>query len=781
MKITKTVYTWSSIFCFAVGVANAQENVGIADAPAKTISEESLQKNNKAVDAVEEVTVTGEKTSRLLSEVGESMSIIDSQQIRRSAVTSVGELFRDIPGLDILDTGVLAGQKRIMIRGESGSRVLVLVDGHKISEQKSMDGAALLTSMNSIERIEVIKGPSSVLYGSEGMGGVINVITRKEGDEPLQFEASTAYNTNTHGWDNYLSLFGGGEDLAGFGYRLSFSHSDHGNQHGPNKEELTHTNFNNHEGSAYLVYDLGLVSDTDIKISASASRYRSETNAFLWRDEIAPTPPVGWQNWEEEQSDRWFSLYLFWEFRDMRLPQWDRDKDALMFEWDNISNTLQKIKIEAFQQTTFKHFIAEPFIAPAGWWPHDPDWFGRFSHSFIHFISDTKNDQGSDNISMETNWTFGDHQLIAGAIHMKNDLESVNKTSYQPGALVSIDNYGIRTEWVNANRETQDIYLQDKWHITKHWLLRLGVRYSDITSEQTLYRQVHEHLTDPIILRDFGLDTAKPTNIVDKPADSSSEQFTNYSFSIINQATENLELRFHYGTSHTLPTLGQLFIWSNPSGRLTKPNPDLIPEEAENFEIGARFNNRRWGMDLALYTTQANDYIYNVELTNLEQRLEEASNQYRNINKAKTHGVELSLDYTFLPSRINPYISGDFIRREFIRDNGVSTYDTGLPEVSGRFGVRYEHNFGSGNLFWSDLYGRASQKSKKADRDGHVEVVDGWQTANISFGLTSFYGESVMELIININNVFDEEYYSDHSSAMISPGRHLAIKLNLSF
>lgn len=777
--MTKNTLVLSVVCCFSVFSVNAQEGVEIK-AKQNQVPQEEADEN---INAIQDITVTAPSESRQLEEVPMSMSIIDSQQIKRAAVTSVGELFRDIPGLDILDTGVLAGQKRIMIRGESGSRVLVLVDGQKISEQKSMDGAALLMSMNSIERIEVIKGPSSVLYGAEGMGGIINVITRKEGEEVFQLEASSAFNTNTNGWDNYLSAFGGGEELAGFGYRFSLSHSDHGNQHGPDREELKHTEFNNGEGSALLVYDLGVVSDTDIKISATANRYRSETNAFLYQDTISPTPPDGWQLWEAEHADRWFSLYLFWEFKDMQLPQWDRDKDALLFEWENISDTLEKVKIETFRQTTTKHFIAEPFIAPAGWWPHDPEWYNHATNRFayIHFISDTKNDQQSDNISMETNWRFGNHELVLGGLHMKDGLEAVAQTTYQPGALVSVDNYGIKTEWVNSQRITQDIYLQDKWAISQRWLMTMGARYSDIDSELTSYKQVHEHLTDPVILANFGLDTSAPTETIIKPPQSSNESYTNYSFGLINHVSRDLDLRFHYGTSHTLPTLSQLFIWSNPSGRLTKPNPDLKPESAESYEIGARFNNKRWNIDLALYTTIADDYIYNVELSNVEQRLEEASNQWQNINKAETQGVELLLDYNYIPWGLTPYISGDFIQRKFTFDNGFSTYDTGLPEVNGRFGVRYEYGFGGASLFWADIYGRASQQSKKADRDGHVRYVDGWETANLSMGLDWFSGASEIELIINVNNIFDERYFSQHDSVMISPGRHLAVKLNMSF
>jgi hemoglobin/transferrin/lactoferrin receptor protein len=61
------------------------------------------------------------------------------------------------------------------------ARVLILIDGQKISEQKSMDALHADRSGSLVERIEVIKGPASVLYGSEAIGGVVNIITKKGG------------------------------------------------------------------------------------------------------------------------------------------------------------------------------------------------------------------------------------------------------------------------------------------------------------------------------------------------------------------------------------------------------------------------------------------------------------------------------------------------------------------------------------------------------------------------------------------------------------------------
>lgn len=176
-----------------------------------------------------------------------SVSVMTSEDIKRSPARTIGELLQDIPGVEINNSGG-QGFKRISIRGESPNRVLILIDGQKLVENKSMDGTPLLIDPSNVERVEVIKGPASVLYGSEAIGGVVNIITKKGGDKPIQGEASVAYNGASNGFAESLSAFGG---MNGFKYRVSGSYSDQGNLRTPDGE-APNTSFRQKEGSAFL-------------------------------------------------------------------------------------------------------------------------------------------------------------------------------------------------------------------------------------------------------------------------------------------------------------------------------------------------------------------------------------------------------------------------------------------------------------------------------------------------------------------------------------------------
>ncbi|ELV72396.1 tonB-dependent Receptor Plug domain protein [Escherichia coli 99.1805] len=109
-------------------------------------------------------------TNRSASNLWESpatIQVIDQQTLQNSTNASIADNLQDIPGVEITDNS-LAGRKQIRIRGEASSRVLILIDGQEVTYQRAGDnyGVGLLIDESALERVEVVKGPYSVLYGS---------------------------------------------------------------------------------------------------------------------------------------------------------------------------------------------------------------------------------------------------------------------------------------------------------------------------------------------------------------------------------------------------------------------------------------------------------------------------------------------------------------------------------------------------------------------------------------------------------------------------------------
>ena len=128
---------------------------------------------------LEPVIVTASRTVQTVDEALAPVIVIDREEIERSQAIDVADLLRFHAGLDIGRNGNPGSTTSLFIRGTESNHTLVMIDGVKINP--GTIGGAALQNINPeiIERIEIVKGPRSALYGSEAIGGVINIITRR--------------------------------------------------------------------------------------------------------------------------------------------------------------------------------------------------------------------------------------------------------------------------------------------------------------------------------------------------------------------------------------------------------------------------------------------------------------------------------------------------------------------------------------------------------------------------------------------------------------------------
>jgi vitamin B12 transporter len=177
------------------------------------------------IPVLDEVVVTATRTETPVSELGVSATVIGEQEIEGRLATDVVELLRDVAGLDVVQSGSRGGVVELYSRGGESNFTLVLIDGVKVNEPGGGFDFSTLTTDN-IERIEVIRGPQSALYGSDAMGGVIHIITKRGKGEPTA-TLSTAHGAHSEN-GRYM-----GEQKAGFsgstnwaGYSFSYGRVD---------------------------------------------------------------------------------------------------------------------------------------------------------------------------------------------------------------------------------------------------------------------------------------------------------------------------------------------------------------------------------------------------------------------------------------------------------------------------------------------------------------------------------------------------------------------------
>lgn len=159
---------------------------------------------------LETVVVTASGVQQRIKDAPASISVLTQEDLRKGNFTSVADAVRQVEGVSVVGDNPNATD--IMIRGLPGEYTLILIDGQRQNTRETMNRgttgvqANLLPPVSAIERIEVVRGPMSSLYGSEAMGGVINIITKKV---PGRWGGSVAASTTLQGDKDYGNSRGG--------------------------------------------------------------------------------------------------------------------------------------------------------------------------------------------------------------------------------------------------------------------------------------------------------------------------------------------------------------------------------------------------------------------------------------------------------------------------------------------------------------------------------------------------------------------------------------------
>lgn len=141
-----------------------------------------------AQTTAKEVVVTATRVPTRIESVGSSVSVIDRGEIERNQFETVTEALNTVPGLRMVQQGPRGTKTSVFMRGSNSNQTLVLLNGQRISNPSTPAGAFNFADFrtDNVERIEVVRGPQSSLFGSDAIGGVINIITRKPGEEGVR-------------------------------------------------------------------------------------------------------------------------------------------------------------------------------------------------------------------------------------------------------------------------------------------------------------------------------------------------------------------------------------------------------------------------------------------------------------------------------------------------------------------------------------------------------------------------------------------------------------------
>jgi vitamin B12 transporter len=257
------------------------------------------QNNSQQSDTIKtvsltEVVISATRDAKNVSDVPKSVSIIPMEKINSTIYSSVGDLLTKEAGIQLIGGRQNFGASQTMfIRGANSNHSIIMIDGMRICDPSTVDNGIDLSelSLNNVERIEIVEGPLSTLYGSSAIGGIINIITRKKSPQSINTGLSVKAGTfgkNTSALNSdlfinlnhkkglYLNLSAYGEKVNGMNTVVD-TISDTSAYHNPDNDDFSKLDF-----TAKLGYK---IKNTDVYVAYKYTSQESDLDKGAYRDD----------------------------------------------------------------------------------------------------------------------------------------------------------------------------------------------------------------------------------------------------------------------------------------------------------------------------------------------------------------------------------------------------------------------------------------------------------------------------------------------------------------
>lgn len=693
---------------------------------------------------LEEMTVTATKSERPTIDTPEAVNIITREDIERQQAQDIGDLFRYEPGVDIDGTFGGSLRERPMIRGLSGNRVLINVDGSRLNFSRAHKGNLNFIDVDSVERVEIIRGPASALYGSNALGGVISIVTKDPEDflepgESFGGRLKFGYNSvNSEAAEGFTFYGTAGEQ---FSYLFAYTRRDADNIDTP-AGEISGTGLERDN------FDFkGVFRPTDKGRIRVNLQYLDDMSEFPF------APSNAFQSREREDETNRTLLGVGYERSDPNSVVSSLDLNA----YAHLTEIEEGQHLECFASSC----ASAPLAA------------------FVRKIRDQVDEFDFDTYGAEVRGTTSlgssDQGLLLtyGIEYYRDDAEQLrtrNETTFaSAGAAGVVQPAKVTASVPDATADTYAFYLQGEVSILDRVTLIPGIRW-DIWDLEA------------------AVNTAGFNNgsglLTDQNKDQDDDK-VNPKIGFVVELMDNLNLTGNYSQGFRSPAFQELFLSSpHRPGREFTPNPNLKPEESENYDIGLKGSSEQVHFSLNYFYNRVDDFI-GFKVVNFQgnptcspsflppfpSNCQEAA---VNIQEATIEGVEASFDYT-ITSEILFY--GNYTRTRGT-DNLNNEPLTDISPEKGLAGFLLENecNLSWCQKFYVDLRGRFVGRPDRI-APGEAET-GGYSVYDIRAGVDmsdSFRASAAIE------NLTDKEYQEFLSGGLTAEGINVAVNLRYRF
>jgi outer membrane receptor protein involved in Fe transport len=618
--------------------------------------------------------------------------------------------------------------------------VITLIDGSRIATSTDVAARLSLMNMNDVERVEVIKGASSSIYGSGATGGIINIITKSPqlyDRFSLSGNILTEYNAV-----NDLSVLGGSlySGSSFWSTKLSGSYRKANNTQTPSGE-LNNSQFEDYSFSGAL----NIFPIDNHKLKIDYQLFRAD-NVGIPGSSVFPEQAL------------------------VTYPYERRELISAGYEIQNISKAFYKLSAKYSYQLINRDVENIPYIVQ-----NIPASGGNPARRVSVLKITPSADHKNNNATLQGNfWLFDSHNLAAGFDYWDRSYNGERERYQLIEVLDSAGNVVSTTNRItgekplpNSSYKSLGIFAQDEFKLFEDKLsTTLGLRYDfiNITGEKTL--------TPVYIINNGILNTTPPNQQV--IWDSTDENNSSYSANLgfIYSLFSSFDLTLGLGSSFRSPSLEERFQYIDQGSVVRVGNPELKPEKGQSIDFGVRHYSDNLKILSSFFYSHFNDLVVEVPGTY------EGRNALikTNIGEARIYGFDFSADYNFWRDYIF-YTTASYVKGDDI------TADGNLPEIpplNGRVGFK----FGFLNYLQTDISSTlfAEQNNVAAGEmttPGYAVFHLLLNTVPIKFSNISF------RVYSGVENIFDKGYRNHLSttrgSITIEPGRNIFLKLAVDF
>ncbi|MBN1154784.1 TonB-dependent receptor [candidate division KSB1 bacterium] len=490
------------------------------------------------------IQVTANRYEKNLIDTNIPVQVIDRHEIWQKGYTNINDLVELEPGVSKVEVGPWS--QKLVIRGLVGPQVLTLVDGMRLEVLRGYGNHAPMIDVDQIERVEIIRGPASVMYGSEAIAGVVNYITQKPNFESERFRLNSdiglQYSSINNQHTETLKLHGG---LSKWSFIVGLTNRSADDVDTP-EGTLANTAFN------------GYTIDSKIGFSPSGNHELFLSTQFnRFTDVGVPT-----------------SQYA----RDAKFVKYYRDLYSLSYNYKAVNQILSSAKISAYYQTGVRNFSAFMENVPKG-------------AAFVRQKLDANRDVDNWGVNAQSSFALLKNNFVTVGIDAFAEYDDTRRIAdaevyNAAGIILKNPPADLTPPTPKSDRLGYGLFIEDEFAASSRLSLNLGARYDLVNS--------HADATSGTLVL---------TN-----RDESDTDFSG-NFGALYRVHQSIHLMANIGRAFKAPTLQERYFMGTAQVGYLYGNPELNSESSLNLDTGIKWDAGKFTGEVNVFRNQIDDLI----------------------------------------------------------------------------------------------------------------------------------------------------------------------------